>query len=1220
MRGIMFDVLEVNIVVAVFVVLLGIFGGKIRKRYGAAWLKLIWLVLAVRLLIPYNFSLPDAQIRLFNMPGFEQEKSVSEGLELEEIQTGADNIQAGAKEANVDWEDVQIGAGVADIMEVSGNTAEESGLFGVDVHYVFSPENEAESEYNTQSSNENILQEDVSIVQENYAQNSDVQDGTMQGDNAHNNTTYNNDGQNKNHFRYSDILLFIWVAGIIISGTYYAVICFKMRHDYGKNSRELAENELQNYILSLQQKYLGHAPLTVYESEFAKSPVIMGMLRPKLFIPALNKEWDKKELEFILAHELCHYRKKDLWLKIIMLVACCINWFNPAVYFMKKRFYQDMELVCDDAVMRGCSDTDRENYAKLLLKYATKQGNQAFTTGFAGENKMVKERIHHIWETRNSKKGIVIFAVLVVAFLGVSVLISCGYKPEETAEGTGQENTDLEGTTGQEELQENTEALEVSENFSYNNEHNPMVRIHEGVTYVGMPSGIYKAEGEELECLYENEYTIERGLCIYKNHLYFTGSIGDASEHRVTVYCMNLDTLETENVLSLFSEDYKQFFAITIQDENLYVQDVMNHYIGFKLDETGMAVERLDEKAEDFLYLETNKINEAYLGRFMYSSAASAEACLEEYKQSYYPIIDEVGCKEMLDGRFVVSKYKNEALRSIYLADGSGNYMYMCDAPYHLPVLVTETGIYYSPDFGEDIYFMDYDGSEEKSILQMDEEWRECYLINYDATYLYFTVEMQVDWREDTGAVLESYIMRVPRNGGEYEAIYKIENENNIYLYSDCSIDERYMYFHEAYDGRERILLEPVEQDEDTRKAYAAVLRNLLYSNLLPDNSKAEFSVGEYSQFAIADIDRDGKEELVVLYDAGVMAAMRGYIIGYDRQTEEIYIQLSEFPFFAFLSNGNVKALSSHNQTYGEMWPYIFYQYNSEKDIYEEVGYVHSEDKAMYESIGKIELYPQEADVSGTGTVYYIGTDAWGETPVDEADYLEWLRKKEGDAQEIEIEYYTITEENISEILEQNTWQSAYLEILQHLQDNLAPLKEPDGTDYRSYAEIYNPQDVFIYLGLHDFDDDGIMELIVGDTLTMAVFTYRNGQAEKIADLYYPDSVWCINGVYFKENSISLNCDGSGGSNFVNYGYLDGEYKLGFYSELILDDEITINGEPATREEVNQIYTLDWEERSEDESKERIRLVWENDKWVLKYFSGEEVILDENFDFNSIVW
>lgn len=204
------------------------------------------------------------------------------------------------------------------------------------------------------------------------------------------------------------------------------------------------------------------------------------------------------------------------------------------------------------------------------------------------------------------------------------------------------------------------------------------------------------------------------------------------------------------------------------------------------------------------------------------------------------------------------------------------------------------------------------------------------------------------------------------------------------------------------------------ELDTDTRKAYAATLRNLLYSGILPDGSQTEdLRGGAYSQFAVGDVDGDGKEELVLLYDSGVMASSVGYIIGYDAETGNIYIQLEEFPFFAFLENGNLKALSSHNQTYGEMWPYILYQYLPESDFYKLAGYAHAEDKATFEANGVPERYPDAADISGTGTVYYVGSNAWGTNPIDEADYLAWLEENHGNAQELEIEYLPLTEESI---------------------------------------------------------------------------------------------------------------------------------------------------------------------------------------------------------------
>jgi hypothetical protein len=201
------------------------------------------------------------------------------------------------------------------------------------------------------------------------------------------------------------------------------------------------------------------------------------------------------------------------------------------------------------------------------------------------------------------------------------------------------------------------------------------------------------------------------------------------------------------------------------------------------------------------------------------------------------------------------------------------------------------------------------------------------------------------------------------------------------------------------------------------------------------------------------------------------------------------------------------------------------------------------------------------------------------------------------------------------------SWQEAYLDVLYHLLDNLAPQYEPNGTDLR--LDDYDSTDIRIYLGLHDFDNDGMEELIAGDTLGIAVFTYKEGRVEKIADLYDPNSMWCVDGFYFKDNSISLDSDGAGGADYVNFGYLDNEYVLGIYNELCPDYGVIINGHEGTLEEMNRIYSTDWRDREsniESDLKEWISLVKENQEWYLIYQSGEKVLLNSEFDFDSILW
>lgn len=207
---------------------------------------------------------------------------------------------------------------------------------------------------------------------------------------------------------------------------------------------------------------------------------------------------------------------------------------------------------------------------------------------------------------------------------------------------------------------------------------------------------------------------------------------------------------------------------------------------------------------------------------------------------------------------------------------------------------------------------------------------------------------------------------------------------------------------------------------------------------------------------------------------------------------------------------------------------------------------------------------------------------------------------------------------DLSEEIEAPKWHHAYLEVICNMQEYLV-----DIDDYRRTPELYNPMNKVVFLGIHDFDGDDIPELLAGDLLTMAVFTCKDGKPEKIADLYdeYDPLTWGINGVCFKDNSVSLACNGSGGSTFVNFGYLDGQYVIGHYSEINLPSVVRINGEESTLEEMNRIYTVHLAQREKEEYRERIRLVNEDGIWRLKFVESEkEAVLDERFDFGLIRW
>ena len=97
----------------------------------------------------------------------------------------------------------------------------------------------------------------------------------------------------------------------------------------------------------------------------------------------------------------------------------------------------------------------------------------------------------------------------------------------------------------------------------------------------------------------------------------------------------------------------------------------------------------------------------------------------------------------------------------------------------------------------------------------------------------------------------------------------------------------------------------------------------------------------------------------------------------------------------------------------------------------------------------------------------------------------------------------------------------------------------------------------------HPVDDGGVPELIIGDTVSIGIFTYEDGMVKKIADLYEPEDWGGINGVHYRENTIILVNNGSDGSCYVCLSYHDGEYVTGVFDEYN-PDTATVNGKEVT--------------------------------------------------------
>ena len=194
-------------------------------------------------------------------------------------------------------------------------------------------------------------------------------------------------------------------------------------------------------------------------------------------------------------------------------------------------------------------------------------------------------------------------------------------------------------------------------------------------------------------------------------------------------------------------------------------------------------------------------------------------------------------------------------------------------------------------------------------------------------------------------------------------------------------------------------------------------------------------------------------------------------------------------------------------------------------------------------------------------------------------------------------------------------WEDAYKEIVRNMESYLA-----DPYILRQEFDQADSDICIGYIGIHDFDDDGVPELMIGDTVSIGIFTCDDGMAKKIADLYEPEDWGGINGVHYRENTIILVNSGSDGSCYVCLSCYDGEYVTGVYDEY-KPQMAVVNGKEVTEEEFKKWF--DTAGLSRDSSIPRSRIKKEDGivtALVIDAIQKEEYILIEDLDFGTIEW
>ena len=184
------------------------------------------------------------------------------------------------------------------------------------------------------------------------------------------------------------ILTIVWIIGILLLVA-YTIISYRRLH-----------REIDTAV---------HYKDNIFQSENVSSPFVLGIINPRIYLPFSMNEQD---MEHVVAHEQAHIRRKDHWWKPLGFLLLTIHWFNPLMWLAYVLLCRDIELACDEKVIKGLSNEQRADYTQALVACSVNRRIIAACPLAFGEVG-VKERVKSVMNYKKPAFWVIIIAVII---------------------------------------------------------------------------------------------------------------------------------------------------------------------------------------------------------------------------------------------------------------------------------------------------------------------------------------------------------------------------------------------------------------------------------------------------------------------------------------------------------------------------------------------------------------------------------------------------------------------------------------------------------------------------------------------------------------------------------------------------------------------------------------------------------------------------------------
>ena len=285
----------------------------------------------------------------------------------------------------------------------------------------------------------------------------------------------------------------------------------------------------------------------IYQSENVCSPFVLGIIRPKIYLPY---HMDKREMDHVIAHEQTHIRRRDHWWKPLGFLLLTVHWFNPLLWLGYILLCRDIELACDEKVIREMGSEQRADYTQALVSCSVSRRSLAACPLAFGEVG-IKERVKSVMNYKKPAFWIVLASVVVCAVAAVCFLTDP--KTERSSPSVGDNVSGL----GPAQTEKWFDYLENPEEMNWDGRLEIALPEYPGVTFRWYP--------EKMEAVTENEITpLYTGMPIWNT--YFCDLTGDGLPDLCSTVTFGSGIIDSRIIVC----DYANGESYTLEDRGKY--------------------------------------------------------------------------------------------------------------------------------------------------------------------------------------------------------------------------------------------------------------------------------------------------------------------------------------------------------------------------------------------------------------------------------------------------------------------------------------------------------------------------------------------------------------------------------------------------------------------------------------------------------------------------